>query len=275
MVKFISTVSVLLWRNWLARSAVNRKVRGSSPRRSVSFFFFSPPTCFFFERFSPICLLWDSMLRQISFLLFLLYPCTSSSSQSRLLEQWTKATAACDKSQYTEVAIINDFRKYWCLKVSSNIWRDLWGISNPSSLQRGLSCITEAWSNRRGHFHFTKSQKKIFNWRFFDKITCWSLAGSILFGFHLSTRHRTSSRIDASRKLLSTTRRLSSLCPTAWMPGWILVAFKFLLKVTYLTALRRPLKNSKMQRRLFVMLQINFQVFLAAIIASADFSSHR
>ena len=29
----------LLWRNWLARSAVNRKVGGSSPPRSVSFFF--------------------------------------------------------------------------------------------------------------------------------------------------------------------------------------------------------------------------------------------
>ena len=30
---------VLLWRNWLARSAVNRKVGGSSPPRSVFFFF--------------------------------------------------------------------------------------------------------------------------------------------------------------------------------------------------------------------------------------------
>ena len=33
---------MLLWRNWLARSAVNRKAGGSSPPRSVIFFeFFS------------------------------------------------------------------------------------------------------------------------------------------------------------------------------------------------------------------------------------------
>ena len=28
-----------LWRNWLARSAVNRKVAGSSPARCVAYFF--------------------------------------------------------------------------------------------------------------------------------------------------------------------------------------------------------------------------------------------
>jgi hypothetical protein len=38
---FSDAVVVLLWRNWLARSAVNRKVRGSSPRRSGNYIFSS------------------------------------------------------------------------------------------------------------------------------------------------------------------------------------------------------------------------------------------
>ncbi len=40
-----------LWRNWLARSAVNRKVAGSSPARCGVFFFLSYPLCFLFSFF--------------------------------------------------------------------------------------------------------------------------------------------------------------------------------------------------------------------------------
>ena len=52
---WILRITAHLWRNWLARSAVNRKVAGSSPARCACFFF-SPSFIFFISSFSPLFL---------------------------------------------------------------------------------------------------------------------------------------------------------------------------------------------------------------------------
>ena len=48
---WILRITAHLWRNWLARSAVNRKVAGSSPARCACFFF--PLLYFFYFFFFP------------------------------------------------------------------------------------------------------------------------------------------------------------------------------------------------------------------------------